>query len=1030
MPPVVTFVAAIGAAAAASVGVAVAAGGISAFAIGAAVVVGGSVIASRLMALDLTEGMTDNDQSRQVTTRSTIEPQKIIYGQALVSGPLAFVGVSGAGNKDLHHVVALAGHQVESIIDVWLDDQIISNPSGNVTSGKFAPLGGDTIVNVAKYLGTSAQNADATLVAAFTGYTSAHRGRGIAYIRTTFTLTDASQELWDKYAPANIMARVKGNPNIYDPRLDSTAGDDPTNASFIAWTDNPALCLANYLTDSVFGMKISASKIDWAAVVVAADACDSLVDIPGGATEKRFTSNGVLFASDTHRTNVDKIKSAMNGTLVYTSGVYVIRAGIYEAPTESLTEDDLAGQIDIVTSVQRSDRYNTVGGVFIDPEQNNKSVEFPKMVLTAALERDNNEVLEREIDLPFTNSTYMAQRIAHKLIQISDQQKIVTFPCNLSGVRVAVGDRVNVSISELNWTNKVFRCMEWNFTDEGGVDLTLAEDDSGSYADPAVNEYSTTSSSGAITEGFPGVPGPQLLTAVAGIKSIDLNWTNPANVSKFAGIIIYASPNSDWGNAVEIGRGLATSFKHDSSTAADPITAGATRFYWVRAIGTGVSGSVFSDRNPDNDTSTITATSEQSTASLGVSLFNSAGDLVDDVDVLNLDLIDLQDVDGSPLLLEDGATIQDQRSSDVAAAGAAANAETINRVRVTEDGLTGVATRLTEVSTTVGEQNTSLTETIESVAAAGAAANAETINRVRVTEDGLTGLATRLTEVSTTVGEQNTSITETIESINDGLTGVATRLTEVSTTVDEQNTSITETIESINDGLTGVATRLTEVSTTVDEQNTSITETIESINGIGAKFGVEIDANGNLTGFELLGDGTRSAFRIKADDFLIVDPDNPDGDAQAAWLSVVAGVTTLQNLVVNGSLIVNGTVDTAELSDNAATKASSVSLASSETWGDGTARDILTLTFTGEGFGAEIFADFTAGAPGSYNMTVSLVVNGTTIRSFQSGSGPISITGAITSVDGSNTAILRVDPSSARTVTIPTAYLRALETKR
>lgn len=652
MPPVVAFVAAIGAAAATAVGVSVAAGGIAAFAIGAAVVIGGSVIASRLMAVDLGGGMTDNDQSRQVTTRSTVEPQKIIYGEALVSGPLAFVGVSGAGNKDLHHVVALAGHQVESIIDIWLDDQIISNPSGNVTSGRFAALGGDTIVNVAKYLGTATQTADATLVAAFTGYTSAHRGRGIAYIRTTFTLTDASQELWDKYAPNNIKARVKGNPNVYDPRLDSTAGDDPTNASFLAWTDNPALCLANYLTDTVFGMKISASKIDWAAVVVAADACDSSVDIPGGATEKRFTSNGVLFATDKHRTNVDKIKSAMNGTLVYTSGVYVIRAGVYQAPTESLTEDDLAGQIDIVTSVQRSDRYNTVGGVFIDPEQNHKSVEFPKVVLTAALNRDNNEVLEREIDLPFTNSTYMAQRIAHKLVQISDQQKIVTFPCNLSGLRVAVGDRVNVSISELSWTNKVFRCMEWNFTDEGGVDLTLAEDDSGSYADPSVGEYSTTSSSGAITEGFPGVPGPQLLTAVAGIKSIDLNWTNPANVSKFNGIILYASPDSAWGNAVEIGRGLVTSFKHDSSTAADPITAGATRYYWVRAIGTGASGSVFSDRNPDNDTSTIAATAIRENASLGVNVYDSSGAVVGDQDALNLVILALQDADGSVFTID------------------------------------------------------------------------------------------------------------------------------------------------------------------------------------------------------------------------------------------------------------------------------------------------------------------------------------------------------------------------------------------
>ena len=103
----------------------------------------------------------------------------------------------------------------------------------------------------------------------------------------------------------------------------------------------------------------------------------------------------------------------MNGNLVYSNGKYIVHAGIYEAPTETLTEDDLIGAISIKTSLERSDRFNTIKGLFIDPAQNHKSTEFPKVQLADAVTRDNNEILEKEVQYPMTNSSYMAQRLSN-----------------------------------------------------------------------------------------------------------------------------------------------------------------------------------------------------------------------------------------------------------------------------------------------------------------------------------------------------------------------------------------------------------------------------------------------------------------------------------------------------------------------------------------------------------------------------------------------------------------------------------------
>ena len=433
---------------------------------------------------------------------------------------------------------------------------------------------------------------------------------------TKFTLTDESQETWDKFSPQNIKALVRGA-KLYDPRLEvadgGTAGASPTNASYIAYAPNPALAVSDYLMNAKYGMGMASSKIDWASVISAADTCDATVSVPGSATQKRFEVNGVVYGTAAHKENVDRILSSMNGQLVYSGGVFYVNAGAYISPTVSLNEDSLAGPISVNTSFERTNRFNTMVSTYVDKDQAYTPSETTPVTITSALNRDNNEVLKRSIRLPMTNTSYGAQRISNKILQQSDQQKTVVMPCNLSAMNVKPGDRVQVTISDLSWSNKVFQVIGWAFADMGGntgVELTLREDDSSSYADLEVGGYSTVSATGVISAGFPGIPAPTSLTATAGIRNIELNWTNPTESEQFQEVQVYASPDSSWTNAVRLGTGRFTSFIHDASTAADAISAGDERYYWVRAAryGAGTGSGAVSDRLPDNDTSTVNAT--------------------------------------------------------------------------------------------------------------------------------------------------------------------------------------------------------------------------------------------------------------------------------------------------------------------------------------------------------------------------------------------------------------------------------------
>lgn len=131
-----------------SVGAAITAGGILASAAGFVVssainAVGGALTSKK----PKRTGLTANQNLE--TIRSTIESHKIIYGQARVSGPILFDGATSSGlnsqganvtgtNKFRHFVIALAGHEVEEIGTIYIENKAVTlNADGFVTDAAY-----------------------------------------------------------------------------------------------------------------------------------------------------------------------------------------------------------------------------------------------------------------------------------------------------------------------------------------------------------------------------------------------------------------------------------------------------------------------------------------------------------------------------------------------------------------------------------------------------------------------------------------------------------------------------------------------------------------------------------------------------------------------------------------------------------------------------------------------------------------------------------------------------------------------------
>jgi hypothetical protein len=241
---------------------------------------------------------------RTQTFRQTITEHQIVFGRCRTSGPVVFLHSTtddeGRADGFLHVVVVLAAHRVRAIGEVFLNGTAS-------TDAKFAGL-----LRIDRALGDPGQAANANLVADTGGqWTAAHRGQGRAYLAVRLKLRP---EAFPSGAPS-LSAIVEGADTILDPRTGT-----------IGWSDNPALCLAWYLT-SPFGWRAAWADIDLPALMAAANICDEIMGRRDGTAERRYTINGTLSLAEDKIAITEKLVAAMAGALVVSGGWSFIHAG-------------------------------------------------------------------------------------------------------------------------------------------------------------------------------------------------------------------------------------------------------------------------------------------------------------------------------------------------------------------------------------------------------------------------------------------------------------------------------------------------------------------------------------------------------------------------------------------------------------------------------------------------------------------------------------------------------------------------------
>lgn len=441
-------------------------------------------------------------QNRTSTIKQPITPHRIIYGKVRVGGALTFLTTT-INDGLFHMVTTIAGHEINSFQQYFFnDEELILRANGHPDSGSWNGTGNNPRARVIGALGTTAGDADfnTALQANTTLWTADHKQTGLAKVY----VEGATNNFLNGLPNATFVVEGK---KILDSRTSTTA-----------YSNNAALVIRDYLTDTRLGLGEPSSRINDTAFNAAANICDENVNLNPSGTEKRYTINGTIDTDEEPLSILQRLLSACAGTLTYQGGQWNLYVGAYRTPTITFNEDVLDGPIRIQTKVGRKEIFNRVKGVYVEPSDLYQPTDFPAITNSTYLSEDNLEEIWKDVEFIHTTSSATAQRLAKIELEKARQQITVNYPVNLEGMRVQVGDVINIDNTRMGWSGKPFEIKEWTFATRGGgdsprlgIDLVLRETASTVYdwnsgeettVDPAPN----TNLPNPFVVGQPGVP--------------------------------------------------------------------------------------------------------------------------------------------------------------------------------------------------------------------------------------------------------------------------------------------------------------------------------------------------------------------------------------------------------------------------------------------------------------------------------------------------------------------------------------------
>lgn len=339
-----------------------------------------------------------------VLNQSTAE-RKRGYGRAKLGGPRAFWD---SREGDLDQIVMLHHGEISEVKGLFLGDKRVeTNEEGAVLTEPWHISGGESYAYMQVKLGAPNQTVLGKMRERWPEvWTEDHRLRGIAVLWARFNNADPDSfgALFPESYNTPIRAICDLSP-VLDPRTGETG-----------WSDNPALCIRDYLLHPDGFRRLKADDIHDPDFIALADLCDEMVTKADGTEEKRYRLWGLYSLRDEPKTVLARMCATCDAELYETSdGKVGIRGGKWEEPTVIIGPEHILS-VDMEEGNDKFAAFNHLKIIYTDPSQ-----DFQPVEARAWQNLDNKAEfgeISEEIQIDMVPSASQAQRLgklhAHK----------------------------------------------------------------------------------------------------------------------------------------------------------------------------------------------------------------------------------------------------------------------------------------------------------------------------------------------------------------------------------------------------------------------------------------------------------------------------------------------------------------------------------------------------------------------------------------------------------------------------------------
>jgi hypothetical protein len=296
-----------------------------------------------------------------------------------------------------------------------------------------------------------------------------------------------------------------------------------------SFSTNPALCLLDYLLDTVYGKGLLLDDIDLESFYIAASVCDQPITTntatvynDGAKALKLFELSVVLDTKNSIRDNVQAILNSMgDASLIWSAGKFRLRltypeasstsvkkgylvqegAHVYKALVDNpstvpaygdaswervsviVTDDNIIPN-DTVGSIWPSaqERLNHVKVTYLNQAEGFKedSVEWPSrgsVPYTTYRAEDNNLTLSRDENVGFVTDYYHALAYAETLVRNSRHFVTTKISVTLDFWRIEPGDYIHLNSEVLNIPGELYKVIAFEVDPKGFISLDLVKFD-------------------------------------------------------------------------------------------------------------------------------------------------------------------------------------------------------------------------------------------------------------------------------------------------------------------------------------------------------------------------------------------------------------------------------------------------------------------------------------------------------------------------------------------------------------------------